>query len=320
MMRPSRLSRFRLRGEDAAIRSLLPLALVAVSVASARTSSAGGTRSGSGFDSPCDGRGSGSIDVTLQVKPNGVVELQQFGGSVRVTTWAQSNVHLKGTFAPDCHVDISPSGEREELHLSCSHGPGVGDLELEIPQTSSLDVRGMSTDVEAHDVGGSVHVQTVSGDIEVKGGAPSEIEVRSISGDIAIATASAATRVQSVSGDVAVSGARGRATVRTVSGDCALGGGEFSAIEIETVSGDVTFRGALNGQGRFEMNSHSGDITLHLPRTTGADVEMRSTSGDLIIDMGSGRKVADRELDARIGPGGSKVRLRSFSGDVKVIE
>jgi DUF4097 and DUF4098 domain-containing protein YvlB len=105
-----------------------------------------------------------------------------------------------------------------------------------------------------------------------------------------------------------------------VSGDCALSGGEFSAIEIETVSGDVTFRGALNGQGRFEMNSHSGDITLHLPRTTGADVEMRSTSGDLLIDMGSGRKMAERELDARIGPGGAKVRLRSFSGDVKVIE
>lgn len=273
-------------------------------------------------DAPCtDGRhGSGSIDVTVQVKPTAVVDVHQFGGSLHVSTWGQSAVHVKGEFNSDCHVDMSPSGDRQELRLECAHGPGVGDLEIQIPQAASLDVRAMNADISVHDVGGAIHLQTVSGDIEVKGGAPTEVEVRSTSGSVSISAASPSTRAHSISGDVAVSGARGRATIRTVSGECSLGGGEFSAVEIETVSGDVAFKGALGGQGTFEMNSHSGDITLHLPRTTGADVEMRSTSGDLVIDMGSGRKTADRELDARIGPGGAKVRLRSYSGDVRVLE
>ena len=63
-----------------------------------------------------------------------------------------------------------------------------------------------------------------------------------------------------------------------------------------------------------------GDVAAKIRETTGADVEMRSTSGDLVIDMGSGRKTGERELDARIGAGGAKVRLRSFSGDVTVGE
>jgi len=140
------------------------------------------------------------------------------------------------------------------------------------------------------------------------------------SGTVKIDSSSPSTRAHSVSGDVRIRGVRGRATVRTVSGECTLSGGEFNSVEIESVSGDVTFTGGVAGQGTFEMQSHSGDINLHLPPTTGADVEMRSTSGDLVIDMGSGRKTGERELDARIGPGGARLRLRSFSGDIKVTQ
>jgi DUF4097 and DUF4098 domain-containing protein YvlB len=277
---------------------------------------------GSHDEDPCDDddRHGGAIDVTVTVKPAGTIDVHQFGGSVRVTGWAQSTVHVKGDFGPDCHVDMTPSGDREEIRLSCSHGPGSGDLEIQMPQTSALVVRAMSADLSVHDVSGAVRLETVAGDIEVKGGAPNEIDVRSTSGTVKIDSSSPSTRAHSVSGDVRIRGVRGRATVRTVSGECTLSGGEFNSVEIESVSGDVTFTGGVAGQGTFEMQSHSGDINLHLPPTTGADVEMRSTSGDLVIDMGSGRKTGERELDARIGPGGARLRLRSFSGDIKVTQ
>jgi DUF4097 and DUF4098 domain-containing protein YvlB len=272
---------------------------------------------------PCadDDRRGGAIDVSVQVKPNGSVDVHQFGGAVRVAGWAQSTVHVKGELGPDCHVDVLPSGDREEIRLSCLHGPGSGELEIQVPQASALVVRTMSADVAVHGVNGAVHLETVAGDIELKGGTPSEIDVRSTSGTVTIDAASPSTRAHSVSGDVRVRGVRGRAVIRTVSGECTLvagDSGEFSAVEIESVTGDVTFGGGVAGPGMFEMQSHSGDITLHLPPTTGADVEMRSNSGDLVIDMGSGRKAAERELDARIGPGGARLRLRSFSGDIKV--
>src|SRR5271165_1381902 len=83
-------------------------------------------------DDECDGPGnqpsigSGTIDVSVPVKPNAFVDVHEFAGSVRVTGWAQSTVHVKGKFSSDCHVDVNPSGDREEIRLSCSHGPGSG--------------------------------------------------------------------------------------------------------------------------------------------------------------------------------------------------
>jgi DUF4097 and DUF4098 domain-containing protein YvlB len=277
-----------------------------------------GNRNGNGNENAR--YGGANVDLTQPAKPNGLVDVHEFGGSVHVTGWGQSAVHVKGHFTADCHVELTPSGDHTQVHLTCSHGPATGDLEIQVPQASALEVRTMSADVSIQGVSGSIHLQTISGDIAIRGGAPSEIEARSTSGDVKIDAASSSTRAHSVSGDVEVAGVRGRATIRTISGECTLSGGDFSSVEIDSVSGAVTFRGAVTGQGPFEMQSHSGDVVLHLPRTTNVDVEMRTTSGDLVIDMGSGRKTGERELDARIGAGGAKVRLRSFSGDVEVIE
>ncbi|MGO9000179.1 MAG: DUF4097 family beta strand repeat-containing protein [Polyangiaceae bacterium] len=267
-----------------------------------------------------DDHGGGSVNVTVEAKPKGAVNVHEFAGSVHVTSWARNAIQVRGDFGPDCHVDISPSGDRHEIRLTCAHGPGTGDMEIQVPQGSSLDVRTMSADVSVQGVNGAVHLQTVTGNIEIKGGAPSEVEARSTSGDMKIEAASPSTRAQSVSGDVHVSGARGRATLRTVNGDVTLSGGDFSAIDVESVSGDFVFKGAVTSQGTCEVQTHSGDVTLHLPPTTGADVEMRSVSGGLVIDMGSGRKTGERELDGRIGPGGSRLQLRTFSGDIQILQ
>jgi putative adhesin len=295
----------------------LPLAAIACAAGTAGAQTRRSTRS----EPPCDddNRG-GAMDVTVQVKPGGIVDVREFGGTVHVTTWAQNAVHVKGQFGSECHIDVAPSGEREEIELRCSHGPGTGDLEVQIPQASSVDVRTMSADVSVEGVNGFVRLQTVTGDIGVRGGTPTEIEARTTSGGVKIQAATPSTRAHSVSGDVQVIGVRGRATIRTVSGECTLSGGEFNAVEIESVSGDIVFHGAPVGPGAFEMQSHSGDVALHLPPTTGAEVEMRTISGDLVIDMGSGRKTAERELDARIGSGGAKVRLHTYSGDIGVTQ
>ncbi len=276
-------------------------------------------------DSPCGdedddkGRG-GSADVTVAAKPNGTVDVYQFGGSVHVTTWAQSSVHVKGDFSPRCHIDVTPSGDRQVVRLACSRGPGTGDLELQVPQGSSVDLRSLSADVTVQGVNGAVHVETVSGDVELTDGSPSEIDVRSTSGDVKIAASSPQTRAHSVSGDLHVTGVRGRASLRTVSGECVLSGGEFESVEVHSISGDVVFTGGVTRQGTFEVQTHSGDQALHLPPTTGADVEMATTNGDLVIDMGSGRKTGEGALTARIGAGGARLRLRSFSGDIKVTQ
>jgi DUF4097 and DUF4098 domain-containing protein YvlB len=261
---------------------------------------------------------SAAIDETRDAKPNGEIDVHGFAGTVHVTGWAQNQLKVHANVSGDCRVEVSPSGDRLEVRLSCSHGPGSGDMSLQVPQASTLDVRTMSATISVAGVSGPLRLQSVTADIDVKGGAPGEVEARSTSGSIRIDAASPQTRAQSVSGDVTIASVHGKASVHTVSGDCKIAGGEFSDVRVETVSGDVSFTGAITGS--LEVSTHSGDVGLHVPATTGADAELRSFSGDLLVDLGDGkRQKGSHELDAKLGAGGARIRARTFSGDVSIV-
>jgi len=261
---------------------------------------------------------SATIDESRDAKPNGEIDVHGFAGTVHVTGWAQNQVKVHANVSGDCRVELSPSGDRLEVRLECSHGPGSGDMAIQVPQGSTLDARTMSANISVAGVNGPLRLQSVTADIDVKGGTPGAVEARSTSGSIRIDASSAQTQAQSVSGDVTLSGVRGKANVHTVSGDCKIAGGEFSDVRVETVSGDLSFTGAITGS--FEVSTHSGDVGLHVPATTSADAELRSFSGDLLVDLGDGKKqTGSRELDAKLGAGGARIRVRTFSGNVSIV-
>ncbi|HEY2518326.1 MAG TPA: DUF4097 family beta strand repeat-containing protein [Polyangiaceae bacterium] len=274
---------------------------------------------GEGDEEPHPHRGGGgTLEETRPVKADGVIDVHQFGGTVHVTGWNQNVLKVHARFEGDCHLEIEPSGDRTGVGLSCRHGPGVGDIEIQVPKASRLELRTMSADVTVRDMSGAQRLHTVNGDIDVAGGNPGEVEARSTSGDVTIQASAGTTRAHSVSGTIKVTGVHGRATLSTVSGDTLLTGNDFSEISVQSVSGDVVITGSVVAQGTVEAQSHSGDIVLHLPNNTNADAELRSFNGDLVVDLGSGKKTAEKELDAKIGSGGAKLRLHSFSGDVRV--
>ncbi len=266
---------------------------------------------------PATGGASGTLEEVRDAKPNGQVDIHAFAGTVHVTGWAQNQLKVHANVTGDCRVEITPSGDRYGVRLECAHGPGSAELEVQVPQASTVEVRTMGAGITVQGVSGPLRLQSVTSDISVKGGAPTEIEARTTNGNIHIDAATPQLRAQSVSGDVRVTGARGKANVHTVSGDCSLAGGDFSDVRFESVSGEMTFTGGVVGS--FEVQSHSGDVALHLPPATNADVELRTFSGDLMVDMGNGPKLdSDHELNTKLGAGGARVRVRTFSGDVKV--
>jgi DUF4097 and DUF4098 domain-containing protein YvlB len=259
----------------------------------------------------------GTVDETRPAKSNGTVEVHLFSGEVRVTGWTQNFVHVKGAIDSDCKLEITPAGDRTEISVSC-HGPPEGELEIQVPQTGTIEVQTMSAPVSVSNVSGAVRVHSVNGDIEVRGGAPSEVEARSTSGSIVVHANAAWTRAHTVSGEVDVEGAHGRASLHAVSGECRLQGGDFSEVSMQSVSGDIAFDGALPGQASFEGQSHSGEVRVRVPASTNADVELRTYDGDLSIEVGGTKKTGERSLEARLGTGGAKLRAHSFSGDVHV--
>ena len=66
---------------------------------------------------------------------------------------------------------------------------------------------------------------------------------------------------------------------------------------METVSGPVTFDGALDANGRYEFETHSGSIRVRVPAGTGFDLEAQSFSGSFAsnatITLGRGSQAAE---------------------------
>ena len=265
----------------------------------------------------CDASPSGVVSVVRPAKSNGVVEIVNLDGDVKVVGWARSEVSVSGEIDPKCQLDFSPSAERMRVRIVCPHhGQESADLEIHVPSASAVEVKSLSADASVRDVTGALRVESVSGDITIAG-APSEIAVRTTSGNVVINASTAVTRARSVSGEVHVRGVRGKASIESVSGECTLTGGEFSDAEMRTVSGEVIFEGALSGQGSFEFRSHSGDVLLRIPVSTSADFELRTFSGELTTKLAAAR-ASSGALDFRLGNGGARVSVRTFSGDATV--
>ena len=68
-------------------------------------------------------------------------------------------------------------------------------------------------------------------------------------------------------------------------GAVALQGVESRRVEVETLSGSVTFDGALAADGRYELRSHSGGILLTVPDGSGFELEAKSFNGGLRSDI-----------------------------------
>ena len=265
----------------------------------------------------CPASANGDVSLSRPAKSNGVVEIANLDGSLKVIGWSKAEVSVKGSIDSSCQLDLSPSADRMRVRVVCPHhGHQGGELEIYVPAASTVEVKSLSSDASVKDVTGALRIESVSGDVRING-SPSEIAVRTTSGDIVIDASTAVTKARSVSGEVRVRGVRGKASLESVSGECHLIGGDLSEVDMRTVSGELVFEGALVGQGSFEFRTHSGDVLLKIPSTTNADFELRTFSGELVSRIGTAR-TSSGSLDFRLGNGGAKVSVRTFSADVLV--
>ena len=107
-------------------------------------------------------------------------------------------------------------------------------------------------------------------------------------------------------------------------------GVESPRVEVETVSGSVTFDGALAADGRYGFQSHSGSIFLTVPDGSGFELDAQSFNGDLRSDIpilvGRGdpsRQTpifggGSRAIRGIAAAGGARFELSTVSGDMAI--
>jgi putative adhesin len=193
-------------------------------------------------------------------------------------------------------VSVSMRG-KSKIGLSFSLGSlmfgndGV-TVRASVPHGAAVQVKTASADTALAGRMRAVDVNSVSGDLRVRGEVAEDVKVKSVSGDVELEHADGALSVNSVSGDVRAG---------HIGGD----------VELRSVSGDLRVESLTAGDVRF--TSVSGDVEFGIAQGSLLDVDAGSTSGDLSSEV----PLASAPSEGGDGPTVT-VRGKTISGDVRV--
>jgi DUF4097 and DUF4098 domain-containing protein YvlB len=265
------------------------------------------------------------IDETRELSPDGTVSVENVAGEITVQGWDRDEVRLTGSLGDNAErLEIDGSASALRIAVKYPNNTRRIDettLELRVPAGASLEIQGVSADVEISGMdGGRIDASSVSGDVEVDARAE-RIELQSVSGDVRFEGETRRLSAEAVSGDIVLRGASGEVEVSSVSGNLELEGGEVTRGRFETVSGSLEASLSVSSGGKVTVESMSGDVTLRLPADQAGVFEAQTFSGDIRSDFGSTDRSSrgpGSRLDYTAGAGDASIRVESFSGDVRI--
>jgi len=206
-----------------------------------------------------------------------------------------------------------------------SDSSGNVNIQITMPETGNLEARSVSGDITVDKLQGDLQVKTVSGDLKLRQLA-NRITAETVSGDMQIEQMRGEMTLKSVSGDLTAQELEGRLTMSSVSGDMHIRRSNLSFASIEATSGDLGVETPLAPNGSYTLNSHSGDITLSVPKNSSFRISAKTFSGDFhseftlpVTAEGQTERHSGRNITAKFGAGDADLRLRTFSGDVRLV-
>jgi DUF4097 and DUF4098 domain-containing protein YvlB len=269
------------------------------------------------------------VDQTIDASDDGYVEIFNTSGSIEVVGWSKDSIEITGTLGDSVEeLIVERDGDEVLIQVEVPNrhwGDIDADLIIKVPEDSSIEVTGVSTDIEIEDVLGEQSLSSVSGDIEISGAA-NDVEAESVSGDVDVEGngTDGSFEGATVSGDVMVKGMSGSVDVESVSGDVDVIGGSYEQAYFETVNGDQAFHAELTHDGDLSMESING--TVHIEFTvpiTSARFDIETFNGSIRNCFGPKPERTSKyspglELSFTIGDGDARIDIETLNGSVNV--
>ncbi len=272
-------------------------------------------------------------DSSFAVARNAVVDITVRTGRLVVRGGSASTGAIRGRSGDyqlrttGVGVTLEATDEMRSRRTNSASGRNDATLELDLPRNVRLVISTASADVDVSGIEGDVEIRTTGGNVSLDdiGG---RITLETLSGDIRLGGGSGSARVTTMSGDITLRGVRDEANVHTTSGDVLLAMDRAARVEVESISGDLTFDGSTTDDARLQLTTHSGDVTLRLPDNARGSIDLSTFNGEMTAPgsltlMPNSLTSSSRERTGRryeIGGGGStRFTISTFNGDVRVV-
>ncbi|MFK7957840.1 MAG: DUF4097 domain-containing protein [Lysobacterales bacterium] len=267
------------------------------------------------------------VEHTMALDGDGMVVIKVVKGEVRLEGWDRNEVMVRGEVGEgSLKLSLEGNDQRREIEVKIprnSRGVEGSELEVFIPAGASVVVETTSADIIAEGVVGDlIELRAVSGDIEAETGGQ-RLFAHTVSGDVELESSARRVDLNSVSGDIDGRLSGEEVDANTVSGEMILIARKLARGHFESVSGDLELDTGLLDTGAITVASLSGDVDLILPDNLSATCEAESFSGSIRSTKGQVEKAQygpHKTLRFVSGDGSGRVRVESFSGDVRIRE
>jgi DUF4097 and DUF4098 domain-containing protein YvlB len=257
------------------------------------------------------------IDTTFAFDRTGAVTVGNGSATIVVTGWDKPTIHIHAR-ADEGSVRFEASSKQVTIDPTRAHDDVT--IEVDVPRGVKVDARTNSGDITIHGTRADVDVQTSSGDIEITD--VRNASVGSLSGDVDLSTVAGTATITSNNGDITISRAAGRIDATAVSGDIEIDRSTSSVVRATNTSGDISFSGSIDPQGRYDFTTHSGDLDLEIPKDANAQVSLTTWNGSLDTDFPITLKPGSRDITKHytftIGAGSAHITAEAFSGDISI--
>lgn len=269
-----------------------------------------------------------AVNIRHAVAPSTSVRIFGAFAELRIRGWSRDSVAISGTVPNDARFDggfLPPASASPgaKFYLETTSGAPGGKLELRVPAgarvwaksgSATIDVEGITGGLDLNIIGGSVHVA----------GDPHELTVESMDGSVTVDGSPAWARLKTASGDLVMNGGSEDAGLTTISGTIRVAAGRFERLRIESVTGAVDFAGDVAPGGSLDIDTHSGAVDARLAKTTNADFDVAALAGTVENQLTKrmpvpGREGRGQELGFSTGPGGARIYIRTFKGNIRLV-
>ena len=260
-------------------------------------------------------------DTTFAAGDASRLDVESMGGEVVVHGWDRDEIRVVAEHSSRTLVEIRRSGRTVFIEPEGRSFPTVVDFEVWVPRAMDVSLEGFQSSLSVDGTSGEIEAETFQGSVSIEGGSGT-VQATSVSGRVTIRGASGEVIAEATSGSIVISDSSGEIEAESVGGSILMENMAATRVDAETVGGRVEYSGSLAPGGDYYFGTHSGRVVLELPRDAEAELRLTTLSGNVSVDHpGAAIERASRgRSSVRLGNGGSRVEVESFSGRILVRE